>query len=396
MASRVFDLIGQEELRQATTVELIASENFVSSDVLRAVGSCLTNKYSEGYPAHRAMGNQGRYYGGCHIVDELEEYCVSKWKEVFSTDYHVNIQPHSGSSANLAAYMALLQPGDTVLSMSLSNGGHLTHGSPVNFSGRLYDLHFYDVDDDGFIDYDGMERMALALRPKLIIAGASAYSRTIDFARFAAAAQEVGACFMVDMAHIAGLVAAGEHPSPFGLADVITTTTHKTLRGPRGGLIFCRPELAKKVDSAVFPGTQGGPLQHVIAGKAVAAEEALTPAFRAYARSVVANCRAMAAEFMAMGYRVVTGGTDNHLFLLDLTDTGLTGKEVQEELDRCGITLNKNCVPGDRRSPFQTSGVRIGTAAMTTRGYTAEDFCRIARRIDEVIRGMMAEKAAQA
>ena len=396
MASRVFDLIGQEELRQATTVELIASENFVSSDVLRAVGSCLTNKYSEGYPAHRAMGNQGRYYGGCHIVDELEEYCVSKWKEVFSTDYHVNVQPHSGSSANLAAYMALLQPGDTVLSMSLSNGGHLTHGSPVNFSGRLYDLHFYDVDDDGFIDYDGMERMALALRPKLIIAGASAYSRTIDFARFAAAAQEVGACFMVDMAHIAGLVAAGEHPSPFGLADVITTTTHKTLRGPRGGLIFCRPELAKKVDSAVFPGTQGGPLQHVIAGKAVAAEEALTPAFRAYARSVVANCRAMAAEFMAMGYRVVTDGTDNHLFLLDLTDTGLTGKEVQEELDRCGITLNKNCVPGDRRSPFQTSGVRIGTAAMTTRGYTAEDFCRIARRIDEVIRGMMAEKAAQA
>ena len=396
MASRVFDLIGQEELRQATTVELIASENFVSSDVLRAVGSCLTNKYSEGYPAHRAMGNQGRYYGGCHIVDELEEYCVSKWKEVFSTDYHVNVQPHSGSSANLAAYMALLQPGDTVLSMSLSNGGHLTHGSPVNFSGKLYDLHFYDVDDDGFIDYDGMEQLARRLHPKLILAGASAYSRTIDFARFAAAAQEVGACFMVDMAHIAGLVAAGEHPSPFGLADVITTTTHKTLRGPRGGLIFCRPELAKKVDSAVFPGTQGGPLQHVIAGKAVAAEEALTPAFRAYARSVVANCRAMAAEFMAMGYRVVTGGTDNHLFLLDLTDTGLTGKEVQEELDRCGITLNKNCVPGDRRSPFQTSGVRIGTAAMTTRGYTEEDFCRIARRIDEVIRGMMAEKAAQA
>ena len=396
MLSHVFDLIAQEEQRQATTVELIASENFASENVLRAVGSCLTNKYSEGYPAHRAMGNQGRYYGGCHVVDELEEYCIAKWKEVFATDYHVNVQPHSGSSANMAAYMALLQPGDTVLSMSLANGGHLTHGSPVNFSGKLYDLHFYDVDGDGLIDYGGMERMALALRPKLIIAGASAYSRTIDFARFAAAAQEVGACFMVDMAHIAGLVAAGEHPSPFGLADVITTTTHKTLRGPRGGLIFCRPELAKKVDSAVFPGTQGGPLQHVIAGKAVAAEEALTPAFRAYARSVVANCRAMAAEFMAMGYRVVTGGTDNHLFLLDLTDTGLTGKEVQEELDRCGITLNKNCVPGDRRSPFQTSGVRIGTAAMTTRGYTAEDFCRIARRIDEVIRGMMAEKAAQA
>lgn len=396
MTSHVFDLIAQEEQRQATTVELIASENFASENVLRAVGSCLTNKYSEGYPAHRTMGNQGRYYGGCHVVDELEEYCIAKWKEVFATDYHVNVQPHSGSSANMAAYMALLQPGDTVLSMSLANGGHLTHGSPVNFSGKLYDLHFYDVDGDGLIDYDGMERMALALRPKLIIAGASAYSRTIDFARFAAAAKEAGAYFMVDMAHIAGLVAAGEHPSPFGLADIITTTTHKTLRGPRGGMIFCRPALAKKVDSAVFPGMQGGPLEHVIAGKAVAAEEALTPDYRTYIHNVVANCKAMAAEFTAMGYRVVTGGTDNHLFLLDLTDTGLTGGEVQERLDGCGITLNKNCVPGDKRPPSQTSGVRIGTAAMTTKGYTAEDFRRVARRIDEVLRQMMAEKAAQA
>ena len=396
MLSHVFDLIAQEEQRQATTVELIASENFASENVLRAVGSCLTNKYSEGYPAHRAMGNQGRYYGGCHVVDELEEYCIAKWKEVFATDYHVNVQPHSGSSANMAAYMALLQPGDTVLSMSLANGGHLTHGSPVNFSGKLYDLHFYDVDGDGLIDYDGMERMALALRPKLIIAGASAYSRTIDFARFAAAAKEAGAYFMVDMAHIAGLVAAGEHPSPFGLADIITTTTHKTLRGPRGGMIFCRPALARKVDSAVFPGMQGGPLEHVIAGKAVAAEEALTPAYRTYIHNVVANCKAMAAEFTAMGYHVVTGGTDNHLFLLDLTDTGLTGGEVQERLDGCGITLNKNCVPGDKRPPSQTSGVRIGTAAMTTKGYTAEDFRRVARRIDEVVRQMMAEKAAQA
>ena len=396
MTSRVFDLIAQEEQRQATTVELIASENFASENVLRAVGSCLTNKYSEGYPAHRAMGNQGRYYGGCHVVDELEEYCIAKWKEVFATDYHVNVQPHSGSSANMAAYMALLQPGDTVLSMSLANGGHLTHGSPVNFSGKLYDLHFYDVDGDGLIDYDGMERMALALRPKLIIAGASAYSRTIDFARFAAAAKEAGAYFMVDMAHIAGLVAAGEHPSPFGLADIVTTTTHKTLRGPRGGMIFCRPALAKKVDSAVFPGMQGGPLEHVIAGKAVAAEEALTPDYRTYIHNVVANCKAMAAEFTAMGYRVVTGGTDNHLFLLDLTDTGLTGGEVQERLDGCGITLNKNCVPGDKRPPSQTSGVRIGTAAMTTKGYTAEDFRCVARRIDEVLRQMMAEKAAQA
>ena len=396
MSSRVFDLIAQEEQRQATTVELIASENFASENVLRAVGSCLTNKYSEGYPAHRAMGNQGRYYGGCHVVDELEEYCIAKWKEVFATDYHVNVQPHSGSSANMAAYMALLRPGDTVLSMSLANGGHLTHGSPVNFSGKLYDLHFYDVDGDGLIDYDGMERMALALRPKLIIAGASAYSRTIDFARFAAAAKEAGAYFMVDMAHIAGLVAAGEHPSPFGLADIITTTTHKTLRGPRGGMIFCRPALARKVDSAVFPGMQGGPLEHVIAGKAVAAEEALTPAYRTYIHNVVANCKAMAETFTAMGYHVVTGGTDNHLFLLDLTDTGLTGGEVQERLDGCGITLNKNCVPGDKRPPSQTSGVRIGTAAMTTKGYTAEDFRRVAHRIDKVVRQMMAEKAAQA
>ena len=396
MLSHVFDLIAQEEQRQATTVELIASENFASENVLRAVGSCLTNKYSEGYPAHRAMGNQGRYYGGCHVVDELEEYCIAKWKEVFATDYHVNVQPHSGSSANMAAYMALLQPGDTVLSMSLANGGHLTHGSPVNFSGKLYDLHFYDVDGDGLIDYDGMERMALALRPKLIIAGASAYSRTIDFARFAAAAKEAGAYFMVDMAHIAGLVAAGEHPSPFGLADIITTTTHKTLRGPRGGMIFCRPALARKVDSAVFPGMQGGPLEHVIAGKAVAAEEAMTPAYRTYIHNVVANCKAMAETFTAMGYHVVTGGTDNHLFLLDLTDTGLTGGEVQERLDGCGITLNKNCVPGDKRPPSQTSGVRIGTAAMTTKGYTAEDFRRVAHRIDEVVRQMVAEKAAQA
>lgn len=396
MLSHVFDLIAQEEQRQATTVELIASENFASENVLRAVGSCLTNKYSEGYPAHRAMGNQGRYYGGCHVVDELEEYCIAKWKEVFATDYHVNVQPHSGSSANMAAYMALLRPGDTVLSMSLANGGHLTHGSPVNFSGKLYDLHFYDVDGDGLIDYDGMERMALALRPKLIIAGASAYSRTIDFARFAAAAKEAGAYFMVDMAHIAGLVAAGEHPSPFGLADIITTTTHKTLRGPRGGMIFCRPALARKVDSAVFPGMQGGPLEHVIAGKAVAAEEALTPAYRTYIHNVVANCKAMAETFTAMGYHVVTGGTDNHLFLLDLTDTGLTGGEVQERLDGCGITLNKNCVPGDKRPPSQTSGVRIGTAAMTTKCYTAEDFRRVAHRIDKVVRQMMAEKAAQA
>lgn len=393
MASRVFDLIAREELRQKNNIELIASENFASPDVLRAVGSCLTNKYAEGYPAKRTMGNQGRYYGGCQVVDELEEYCVQKWKEVFHTDYHVNVQPHSGSSANEAVYLALLQPGDKLLSMSLSNGGHLTHGSPVNLSGKIYDVHFYDVDEEGFIDYDAMERLAHEIRPRLLLAGASAYSRIIDFERFARVAQDVGAIFMVDIAHIAGLVAAGEHPSPFGLADVVTSTTHKTLRGPRGGLIFCRPELAKKIDSAVFPGMQGGPLEHVIAGKAVAAEEACTREFREYAHNVVVNCKAMAAEFMSMGYHVVTGGTDNHLFLLDLTDTGLTGRQVQEALDRCGITLNKNCVPGDKRSPFQTSGVRIGTAAMTTQGFKADDFRRVAHQIDNVIRRLAASNA---
>ena len=393
MASRVFDLIAREELRQKNNIELIASENFASPDVLRAVGSCLTNKYAEGYPAKRTMGNQGRYYGGCQVVDELEEYCVQKWKEVFHTDYHVNVQPHSGSSANEAVYLALLQPGDKLLSMSLSNGGHLTHGSPVNLSGKIYDVHFYDVDEEGFIDYDAMERLAHEIRPRLLLAGASAYSRIIDFERFARVAQDVGAIFMVDIAHIAGLVAAGEHPSPFGLADVVTSTTHKTLRGPRGGLIFCRPELAKKIDSAVFPGMQGGPLEHVIAGKAVAAEEACTREFREYAHNVVVNCKAMAAEFMSMGYHVVTGGTDNHLFLLDLTDTGLTGRQVQEALDRCGITLNKNCVPGDKRSPFQTSGVRIGTAAMTTQGFKADDFRRVAHQIDDVIRRLAASNA---
>lgn len=396
MKSRVFEIIAAEQARQNSTVELIASENFVSENVMKAVGSCLTNKYSEGYPAQRPSGNRGRFYGGCQYVDELEEYCCRQWQAVFQTDYHVNVQPHSGSSANLAAYMSVLKPGDTILAMSLNNGGHLTHGSPVNFSGKLFHMEFYEVDENGFIDYEDVRRKARECRPQLILAGASAYSRTIDFPAFADAAREAGAYFMVDMAHIAGLVAAGDHPSPFGLADIITTTTHKTLRGTRSGLIFCRPELAKRVDSAVFPGCQGGALQHVIAGKAVTAEEASTEEFREYIHAVVRNCRAMCDEFISMGYKVVTGGTDNHLFLLDLTDTGLTGKEVQEELDRCGITLNKNCVPGDRRSPFQTSGVRIGTAAMTTRGYTAEDFCRIARRIDEVIRGMMAEKAAQA
>lgn len=388
MKSRVFEIIAAEQARQNSTVELIASENFVSENVMKAVGSCLTNKYSEGYPAQRPSGNRGRFYGGCQYVDELEEYCCRQWQAVFQTDYHVNVQPHSGSSANLAAYMSVLKPGDTILAMSLNNGGHLTHGSPVNFSGKLFHMEFYGVDENGFIDYEDVRRKARECRPQLILAGASAYSRTIDFPAFADAAREAGAYFMVDMAHIAGLVAAGDHPSPFGLADIITTTTHKTLRGTRGGLIFCRPELAKRVDSAVFPGGQGGALQHVIAGKAVTAEDASTEEFREYIHAVVRNCKAMCDEFISMGYKVVTGGTDNHLFLLDLTDTGLTGKAVQDELDRHGITLNKNCVPNESRSPQQTSGVRIGTAAMTTKGYTEQDFIAVARQIDRIIRDM--------
>lgn len=388
LKSRVFEIIAAEQARQNSTVELIASENFVSENVMKAVGSCLTNKYSEGYPAQRPSGNRGRYYGGCQYVDELEEYCCRQWQTVFQTDYHVNVQPHSGSSANLAAYMSVLKPGDTILAMSLNNGGHLTHGSPMNFSGKLFHMEFYGVDENGFIDYEDIRRKARECRPQLILAGASAYSRTIDFPAFADAAREVGAYFMVDMAHIAGLVAAGDHPSPFGLADIITTTTHKTLRGTRSGLIFCRPELAKRVDSAVFPGGQGGALQHVIAGKAVTAEEACTEDFKRYIHAVVRNCKAMCDEFISMGYKVVTGGTDNHLFLLDLTDTGLTGKAVQDELDRHGITLNKNCVPNETRSPQQTSGVRIGTAAMTTKGYTEQDFIAVARQIDRIIRDM--------
>lgn len=388
MKSRVFEIIAAEQARQNSTVELIASENFVSENVMKAVGSCLTNKYSEGYPAQRPSGNRGRFYGGCQYVDELEEYCCHQWQAVFQTDYHVNVQPHSGSSANLAAYMSVLKPGDTILAMSLNNGGHLTHGSPVNFSGKLFHMEFYGVDENGFIDYEDVRRKARECRPQLILAGASAYSRIIDFPAFANAAREVGAYFMVDMAHIAGLVAAGDHPSPFGLADIITTTTHKTLRGTRGGLIFCKPELAKRVDSAVFPGGQGGALQHVIAGKAVTAEEASTEEFREYIHAVVRNCKAMCDEFISMGYKVVTGGTDNHLFLLDLTDTGLTGKAVQNELDRHGITLNKNCVPNESRSPQQTSGVRIGTAAMTTKGYTEQDFIAVAHQIDRIIRDM--------
>ncbi len=387
MESRVFELIREEEQRQKENIELIASENFVSENVLKAVGSCLTNKYAEGYPAERATGSKGRYYGGCGVVDKLEEYACDKWREVFGTDYHVNVQPHSGSSANLAAYMSVLSVGDTVLAMSLDNGGHLTHGSSVNFSGKLFKTAFYGVTEDGYIDYDDLKKKAEEYRPKLILAGASAYPRIIDFEKFYEVAKSVGAYFMVDMAHIAGLIAAGVHPSPFGLADIITTTTHKTLRGPRGGMIFCKKELAKKVDGAVFPCCQGGPLEHVIAGKAVAAEEACSPEFKEYIKQVVKNTAACCQRFKELGYEIVTGGTDNHLFLIDFTEThpNLTGKAVQDALDKEHITLNKNCVPGEKRKPSETSGVRIGLAAMTTKGWTEKDAIACADRINGII-----------
>lgn len=382
MESKVFEIIAKEQNRQNTFIELIASENFCSENVMKAVGSCLTNKYSEGYPSKR-------YYGGCEHIDELENYCKEQWQKVFNTDYHVNVQPHSGSSANLAVYAALLNKGDKVLSMELNNGSHLTHGSPVNNSGKLYDFYFYGVDENGYIDYDDVRKKAHEVMPKLIVAGASAYSRIIDFKVFGEIASEIGALLMVDIAHIAGLVATGYHPTPFGYADVVTTTTHKTLRGTRGGLIFCKQELARKIDSGIFPGTQGGPLNHVIAGKAVTAEEAQSADYKEYIGKVVANCKAMADEFVKMGYKVVTGGTDNHLFLVDLTDKGVSGKQVQEACDEVGITLNKNCVPNETRSPMQTSGVRIGTAAMTTKGFTKEQFIEVAHRIDEVIKNIV-------
>ena len=391
---RVAEILGNEMYRQEENCELIASENFVSDAVLAAVGSCFTNKYAEGYPTNRYSGREGRYYGGTQNVDEIEEYCCKKWREVFNTDYHVNVQPHSGSQANFAAYMSVLELGDTILSMSLENGGHLTHGSPVNFSGKLFNMVFYDVDKNGFIDYFDLAQKIAIYNPKLVLAGASAYPRIIDFKRIKELIDGVSdkygrtsPYFMVDMSHIAGLVAAGYHPSPFGLADIITTTTHKTLRGPRGGLIFCKPELAKKVDGAVFPGSQGGPLGHVIAGKAIAAEEACTPEYKEYIHQVVRNSKAMCDKFIELGYDITTGGTDNHLFLLDFSKThpNLTGKMVQDELDKHHITLNKNCVPNEKRSPVQASGVRIGTAAMTTKGYKEQYFIDKAVEIDNII-----------
>lgn len=400
---KIFNLIAAEEKRQEENIELIASENFVSNDILKAMGSCLTNKYAEGYPSDRPTGNNGRYYGGCQYVNEIEQYCCELWQKVFHTNYHVNVQPHSGSQANMAAYMAVLNPGDTILSMSLDNGGHLSHGSKVNFSGKLYNIVSYNVDSNGFIDYEDLEKKIRYYQPQLVLAGASAYSQIIDFERihkiieavhldrFVGYAEDYRPYFMVDMAHIAGLVACGEHPSPFGYADIITTTTHKTLRGPRGGLIFCKNKLAKKIDSAVFPGTQGGPLEHIIAAKAICAEEALTPEYHEYIHNVVVNCKAMADEFIKMGYDVITGGTANHLFLIDLSKThpNLSGKMVQDELDKHNITLNKNCVPNEKRNPMQASGLRIGTAAQTTKGWKESDFINCAREINRIIKNML-------
>ena len=364
-----------EYTRQKRNLELIASENIVSEEVMLAMGSVLTNKYAEGYPGKR-------YYGGCECVDVVETIAIERAKKLFGCDY-ANVQPHSGAQANMAVFFAVLQPGDTFMGMDLSNGGHLTYGSPVNMSGKYFKCVSYGVDANGVIDYDDVRAKALEFRPKLIVAGASAYCRTIDFPKFREICDEVGAVLMVDMAHIAGLVAAGEHPSPFPYADVVTTTTHKTLRGPRGGLILANKEAADKFNfnKAIFPGIQGGPLMHVIAGKAVALGEALKPEFKAYQHQVVLNAKALAKALQARGLKIVSGGTDNHLMLLDLIGLDVTGKELQNRLDSVYITVNKNTVPGEPRSPFVTSGVRIGTPAVTTRGLVEADMDKIAELI---------------
>lgn len=371
--------------RQGHNIELIASENIVSPAVLAAMGSVLTNKYAEGYPGRR-------YYGGCEFVDEVETLAIERAKKLFGAD-HANVQPHSGAQANMAAYSALLDAGDSILGMSLAHGGHLTHGSPVNSSGILYDFSHYGVDEKtGQIDYDALERIAEESRPELIVAGASAYARTIDFERIAQIAQKHNAMFMVDMAHIAGLVAAGEHPSPVPYADVVTTTTHKTLRGPRGGLILCKAEHAKAVDKAVFPGMQGGPLMHVIASKAICFMEALKPDFKTYQHQIILNAAALADGLAKRGVKMVSGGTDNHLILLDLTETGITGKELEHRLDEVHITTNKNSIPGDTQKFTITSGLRIGTPAVTTRGFKEPEMDKIAEFIHLAITDYEANK----
>jgi glycine hydroxymethyltransferase len=375
----IADIVGREVERQNTTIQLIASENFTSLAVLAAQGSVLTNKYSEGYPGKR-------YYGGNYVVDDAEELARDRACALFGTE-HANVQPHSGASANMAAYMALLDPGDKVMGMRLDQGGHLTHGSPVNFSGRLYDFVAYGVDDETeTLDYDQVRDLARRERPKMIVAGATAYPRVIDFAAFREIADEVGALFLVDAAHIAGLIVGGAHPSPAPYADVITLTTHKTLRGPRAGCILCREEYAAAIDKAVFPGLQGGPLMHVIAAKAVAFHEAAQPGFREYAAGIVRNAQALASGLDGEGFRIVSGGTDNHLMLVDLRPFGVTGKQAQEALDGAGITVNKNAIPNDPEKPFVTSGLRLGTAAVTTAGMGEPEMGEIASLIATVLR----------
>jgi glycine hydroxymethyltransferase len=374
----IADLIRHEIDRQNRGLELIASENFVSPAVLEAMGSALTNKYAEGLPGKR-------YYGGCEVVDKVEQLAIDRAKQLFGAE-HANVQPHSGAQANYAAMTTFLKPGDTFLGMDLSNGGHLTHGSPVNFSGILFKAISYGVTEEGLIDYEDLEAKARQHKPKLVLAGYSAYSRVVDFERFARIAKEIGAIFMVDMAHFAGLAATGVYPSPVPHADVVTSTTHKTLRGPRGGLILCKAEHAKGIDKSVFPGSQGGPLEHVIAAKAVSFKEALSPAFKTYTRQVVVNAQALAGEMMKLGFKVVSGGTDNHLMLVDLRNRKLTGKVAQLALDEASITVNKNTVPKETESPFVTSGIRIGTAAVTTRGMKEAEMRAIAGLIDRVLK----------
>ena len=381
----IADILRLEARREATGLELIPSENFVSEAVLEAAGSVLTNKYAEGYPGKR-------YYGGCEFVDRAEQLAIDRAKKLFGAE-HVNVQPHSGSQANTAVYMSALQPGDTVLGMNLAHGGHLTHGHPLNFSGRMYKFVPYGVTKETeTIDYDEVERLAREHKPKMIVAGASAYSRIFDFARFAQIAQSVGAILFVDMAHIAGLVAAGAHPSPVPHADFVSTTTHKTLRGPRGGLVICREKYAKELDKLTFPGIQGGPLMHVIAAKAVCLLEAMAPEFKSYGAQVVANAKALAAGMAKRGFRIVSGGTDNHLFLVDIHSRGLTGKEAQPTLDRAGITVNKNAIPFDPTPPMTAGGIRMGTPAVTTRGMNEADMDRIAGWVAEVL-GHMGDAA---
>ena len=369
----VGDAMGKELARQRRNIELIASENFVSPAVMAAMGSVLTNKYAEGYPGKR-------YYGGCECVDIVENIAIERAKELFGAEF-ANVQAHSGAQANMAVYSALLNPGDVVMGMNLAHGGHLSHGSPVNMSGKLYHFEPYGVNDDGFIDYDEFERKAQQIRPKLIVAGASAYPRIIDFERIGKIAKSVGAYYMVDMAHIAGLVAAGLHPSPVPYADVVTTTTHKTLRGPRGGLILCKEELGAAINKAIFPGNQGGPLMHIIAAKAVCFGEALKPEFKEYQKKIISNCKALADGLTKRGVNLVSGGTDNHLMLVDLRSLGVTGKELEHRRDEVYITANKNAIPNDPEKPFVTSGLRLGTAAATSRGLDEEDMDKIAEFI---------------